>query len=270
MKRNFKVFLLSLVLILVLSLTFGCTEETLDPVLDKEDTSLDNMTISSGFLNEKYIEGDKMIVEIGYVKGDSTAYGGNLKLNLMAEELFDDLEPLKHYLIAYDKDYNIISIQTNEVVAEIMEAGQEEENTEIITEEINSIENFDTSDLTMLDSYSVDIFGDEVEETISMYTDAKKDPEGNIMWDDGQRWILAVEASDKSFILIDDYFQLASIEYFVYTIDDEFYISTVSSGTANLTMTNYRYNGENDSFKKVIESDTSGNVNMIHKSLSGF
>lgn len=274
MKRKFKLLLLSLGIILVVGFTSACTEDALDPVdpvldEDVDDTSLGSMIMTSGFLNEKYIEDDKMILEIGYIQGDNEAYDGNLKLNLLTEDLFDDLETLEHYLVAYDTDYNIISIESNEIVAGLMMAGQESED-KIVNKEIESVKDLNTAELTLLDSYSVDIFGDGEEETISMYTDAAKDPEGNIMWDDGQKWTLAVEGSDKTFVLFDDYLQLASIEYFVYTVDEEFYISTVSSGTANLTMANYRYNRVDDTFEMVVESDTSGNVNMIHKSLSGF
>lgn len=275
MKKNFRWFLLSLGIILVLSFALACTDDVEDPVIeedplvDEEDNSLDSMIITSGFLNEKYIENDIMILEFGYIKGDNEAYAGNLKLNLLDEEIFDDLEPLDHYMVAYDEDYNIMALQSNEAVAELMLAGQEAESSQPI-EEIESVENMDTTDLTLLDSYSVDVFGDQEEETISMYTDAQKDPEGNIMWDDGQQWTLVVEGRDKDFVLFDDYLQLASIEYFVYTVDEEFYISTVSSGTANLTMTNYRYNRDKDTFEMVIESNTSGNVNMIHKSASNF
>ncbi|MGO1819180.1 MAG: hypothetical protein ACTH0S_05800 [Senegalia sp. (in: firmicutes)] len=63
--------------------------------------------------------------------------------------------------------------------------------------------------------------------------------------------------------------QLASMDFFIYTIDDDFYISTLNSGTANLTLTEYKYNKENQTFEKRIKSDTKGNVNMIYKSATG-
>lgn len=275
MKRNFKLLVLLLSFLLVAAFTTGCDEEDLnqvDPVeqvLDGEDASLESLNLMSGFLNEKYIEDDTMILEIGYIQGDNEAYDGNLKLNLLEEDLFDDLEPLEHFMVAYDQDYNIISIESDEIVAELMLAGQEGEDR-VLSGEIEAVSELNTAELTLLDSYSVDVFGDEQEEEISLYTDAGKDPEGNIMWDDGQRWTLAVEGADKTFVLFDDYLQLASLEYFVYTVDEEFYINTLSSGTANITMTNYRYNSDEDSFEMLVESDTSGNVNLIHKSLSGF
>ncbi len=275
MKRNFKLLVLLLSFLLVAAFTTACTDDDInqvDPVeqvLDGEDASLESLNLMSGFLNEKYIEDDTMILEIGYIQGDNEAYDGNLKLNLLEEELFDDLEPLEHFLVAYDSDYNIISIESDEIVTEIMMAGQESEN-KVLSGVIESVSELNTAELTLLDSYSVDVFGDGIEEEISLYTDAEKDPEGNIMWDDGQRWTLAVEGADKTFVLFDDYLQLASLEYFVYTVDEEFYITTLSSGTANITLTNYRYNRDEDSFEMLVESDTSGNVNVIHKSLSGF
>lgn len=268
MKRNFKLLLLSIGIILVISFAFGCTDDTQDPD-DDIPVVKDTMTISAGFLNEKYIENDTMIIEFGYIKGDNEAYEGNLKLQTEDSNLFDDLEPLEHYMISYDDAYNLISIESNKVVKELMLKGQMA-NGIIESEEITPSEDVDTSNLTLLDSYSIDIYGDEEDETISMYTDAEKDPEGNIMWDDGQTWKMIVEGMSDSFILFDDYLQLASVEYFIYTIDEDFYISTVNSGTANLTMTEYKYNKENNTFEKAVKSNTSGNVNMIHKSISGF
>lgn len=251
-----------------MALSFGCTED----ILDTDDQVIafeDSFTMHLGFLNEHYIENDKMIIELGYVKGDNEALAGNLRLHTEDDTLFDSLKPFQLYMVAYDENYNVISIEKTAQVADLVLDGQViDEPT--ITEEIQASSSLDTSGFTLLDSYSIDIYGDEEDEKISMYTDAEKDPEGNIMWDDGQNWTIVVQGKEGSFVLFDDYLQLASLEYFVYTVEDDFYIATVNSGTANLTMTEYLYIEESDIFEKTIKSDTSGNVNMIYKSLSGF
>lgn len=270
MKKTLKLILLSLGILTVMAFSFGCTEDFADP--DNDTSSLpDQLTISAGFLNEKYMENDIMTLEFGYIKGDNDAYTGNLKLQTDDDTLFDSLTHLKHYMIAYDGNYNLVFIENNPVIEDLILQGQDLEDTdELETEIIDYTEDVDLDELTLLDSYSVDIYNDGEDETISMYTDAEKDPEGNIMWDDGQTWKIIVEGTDKNFLLFDDYLQLASMEFFVYTVDDDFYISTISSGTANLTMENYKYNRENETFEKTVESNTSGNVNMIYKSISDF
>lgn len=268
MRKRSKILMLSIGLILVMALTFGCTEDSKDP--DDNTGKVESpMTLSAGFLNEKYIENETMTIELGYVKGDNEAYGGNLILKVKDESLFDELNNLQHYIVSYDEDYNVVSIESNPVVEEFILAGQQSESEKEVVV-IEPSEDLDTNNLTLLDSYSIDIYGDEEDEKISMYTTAEKDPEGNIMWDDGQNWTIAIEGKERDFIIFDDYLQLASLEFFVYTIDEDFYISTVNSGTANLTLTDYKYDKENNTFEKKIKSNTSGNVNMIYKSISSF
>ena len=99
-----------------------------------------------------------------------------------------------------------------------------------------------------------------------MYTSAQKDPDGNIMWDDGQRWVFIVEGEDEDYVLFDDYVQIGTIDFHIYTEDEEFNILTSHVGTANLTLSNYKYNNEKQVFEKTNAFDKSGNVNMIHKS----
>lgn len=280
MKRKSKILLFMLGLVLALSFTFGCEQEAESPV-DNDDKVLverEDANISAGFINDKYLEDNKMIVEFGYVKGDNSAYDGNLILEINDPDLFDKLELLDHYMIAYDDDNNLISIESNEIVKELMENESDIEESEPVVEEeeenqelevISSTDTIDTEAFTLLDTYSIDIYGDEEEEKVEMYVDAEKDEEGNIMWDDGQNWKMIVEGNDYSFILFEDYLQLSSMDFFIYTIDEDFYITTVNSGTANLTMTEYKYNRDNETFEKTIKSDTSGNVNMLYKSTLG-
>jgi len=152
-------------------------------------------------------------------------------------------------MFAYDDNNNLISIETNESIKEIMENGTKEEDKENKKEEkaevISSVKDIDIKDLTLLDSHSLNIYGDEKEEKVEMYVDAKKDDKGNVMWDDGQDWKLIIEGNEYSFVLFEGHLQLASMDFFIYTIDDDFYISTLNSGTANLTLTEYKYNKEN-------------------------
>lgn len=263
MKKNFKILMLSLTIILTMAFLFGCTEEIKDPDNDIVDVT-DSSKLTVGFLNEKYVEDEKMMIEIGYVRSNNDAFSGNLKLQVKDDNLFDSLNPLEFYIVAYDKDNNLTAIEKNTIVKDYVLQGQiEPAQTEVVV--VTAGDKIDTTDLTLLDSYSTNIFGDQEDETISMYTDATKDSQGNIMWDDGQNWKLVVHGKDNDFVLFDDYLQLGSIDFFAYTIDDEFYISTVNSGTANLTLKEYTFNKTDQTFESRVKSDISGNVNMLHK-----
>lgn len=122
------------------------------------------------------------------------------------------------------------------------------------------------SDLSLLDSYIIDFDNNGTDETISLYTAAEKDSNGEIMWDDGQKWKLLVEGTDTDYVLFDDYVQLGSIKFYVYTSDDEFYITTIQTSTASLKLTEYRFHKESNSFISNVKFETSGNVNMLHSS----
>ena len=270
MKRNIKLLLLALTVLFLISFAFGCTE---DVVNSEEDTVEidDSREMSIGFLNEKYIENEKMIIELGYVKENNDAFDGNLKLEIGDSDLFDSLEALELYIVSYDQDHNLVSIKREEQIKDfVFDDFDFDEDIVADAEEILPSGDLDLSGLTLLDSFDIDIYGEEELESISMYTDAQKDLEGNIMWDDGQNWKILVEGQDKSFILFDQYLQIASLEFFVYKVEDDFHISIINSGTANLTLMDYKYIEDREVFEKVIKSDTEGNVNMIYKSISGF
>ncbi|MDR7855366.1 hypothetical protein [Tissierella sp.] len=131
---------------------------------------------------------------------------------------------------------------------------------------IEATNKVDVAKLSLLDSYIFDIDGDGTEETISLYTAAEKDSKGEIMWDDGQNWKLLVEGVDKDYVLFDDYVQLGTIKFHVYTSDDDFYVSTIQTGTASLKFTEYSFDKETKNFISNVKFETTGNVNMLHSS----
>lgn len=59
--------------------------------------------------------------------------------------------------------------------------------------------------LSKFQDCSYDFDRDDVEETITLYTSAKKDSSGEFMWDDSQDWVLAVEGNNGIYILSDMY-----------------------------------------------------------------
>lgn len=131
---------------------------------------------------------------------------------------------------------------------------------------IEPVEKLNVDNLTVLDEYDFDFDKDGNEEKIAMYTVAQRDSNGNIAWDDGQDWKFIVHGTDKDYVLVDEYVQLGSINFNIYTIEDEFYIATYSARTASLVLNIYHYDRELDSFVMITPYKTEGNVNMIKSS----
>ncbi|MGO1527496.1 MAG: hypothetical protein ACTHWU_02090 [Senegalia sp. (in: firmicutes)] len=103
MKKKVKTLLLILVFTIVISITFGCTEEAKDPG-DNDENNGDNneavekevKNISAGFIKDKYLEDDNMMIEFSYTKNENNDYNNNLVVKTEDEDLFDELELLDH------------------------------------------------------------------------------------------------------------------------------------------------------------------------------
>lgn len=142
-----------------------------------------------------------------------------------------------------------------------------DERPKVEAKTINSTDKTSKENLSILDSYIIDINDDGSEEKIAMYVDAEIGPDGEIAWDDGQNWLFVVEGQDKEYILFDDYVQIGSIQFHIYDIqDDGFYITTTKSTTAGLTMTEYKFNKQESSFEAKEIYSTTGNVIMLYNS----
>lgn len=250
--------ILTLVFILILGSLSACTNGENPPIDEEDEVTKEELNLDFMQLGDKFIEDDKNYVNM------STS-GEDITLEIEDLELHDSLELEEFYLIAYDDNMTLHSIEKDEylksIVLKNMEQGIEDETTEIKPQD-----KVDLSNLTLLDQYIYDFNLDGFDEKISMYTAAQRDENGNIMWDDGQRWLFVVEGKDEDYVLFDDYVQLANINYHVYTEDDEFNIVSSYVGGANLTLSNYKYDTQNHVFLKSTSFDTSGNVNMLHSS----
>lgn len=253
MKSSYKKLALVFVIIGVLVISFGCTPKV-KPIVQEE------LTLNYGIL--RGLGEDENSIIMGFFSD-----GKNHTLKLENKELLDSLVPNEVYLVAYNKDNVVRSIKIDPDLKEmtlnattvipIDENGQSH---------IVPVDKVDVSHLTLLDEYIFDFDGDKQDEKISMYTAAGRAENGEMAWDDGQNWLIVVQDSDKDYVLFDDYVQLGSINYYVYTADDSFYIDTVQVGTASLTHKTYAYDKDSDSFKIKVQYTTSGNVNMLHSS----
>lgn len=253
MKNKYKIISFSILLILILSLSIGCTPT------DKDINNIEGGKIwmELGFLSDKYKEDNKQFVEIA-------PEGKTLELEILDDNLFNNLILDEYYMVSYNESKEVKSIEVNPFIKKLVIDSMEEDIVEESPVIISKSEKFDTGNLTLLDSYFLDIDKNGEDEKISMYTAAGRDSQGEIMWDDGQDWVILVEGKDSDYILFNDYVQIGSMQFFVYTIEDDVYISTITSSTANLKLKEYKFNRESEEFESSVKFTTQGNVIMLH------
>lgn len=258
MKKHIKNITFML-LVLSLSLAFGCNT-------DKNTAKVEEEVMVSGYVTEKTTEGENNYITLHVPK---TPEGGAIDIKLKAanKEDYEYFVENNYYLLSYGKDSLVIkNIQLNNPLGEAIAQGTEEETDNPERKPILPIEKIAIEDYTLLDSYKFDINEDGTEETIGLYTTAQRDSKGEIMWDDGQIWILAVHGKDKDYELFNSYVQLGGIQFYVFTADDTFHITTVENTTAGLKLTDYLYNKAENSFTPEIHYDVLGDVNMLYVS----
>jgi len=256
MKKGFRIFTL-MILVLSLSLAFGCTAN--------EDTAkTEEEVIVAGYVLDKITEGENSYITF-HIPITPEGQASDLKLKVVNKEDYDNLVENNYYLISYGKDsLEIKNIQPNNPLGEVISRGIGEGEGAVENEPIFPSNKLAIEDYTILDSYDYDIDGDGEEETIALYTTAQRDSNGEIMWDDGQVWLLAVHDSDKDYELYNNYLQLGSLQFYVFTSADSFHITTVENTTAGLKLVDYIFNKEDNSFTPKIHYNILGDVNMLH------
>ena len=257
MKINHRFISLVIVVLLAISLLSACAPKVDEP-LDNEE-----LLQNAGFIVEKTTVDGKNSIEIGN-------NGSSINLEVIDNDLFDTIEDDEFYIYTYNSNNILKSISKNETikgpVLNSMAQGIEPSDGEV-TDEISPVDKVPVDDLTILDQYEFDLKGNGDMESIATYTNAERNENGDIMWDDGQRWLIVVHSEDKDYVIFDDYVQLGQINSYIYSINGDFYIATLSSGTANLTLKLYIYNPDKDLFMETIPFNTDGNVNMLHTSV---
>ena len=261
MKFNHKNIGLILVVVLAIGLLSGCTPQ--EPPQNNE-IIIEDLSLATGFIQSKSKEDGKNFIEFS-IEGEDLK-GEYLKLEVVNESLFNSIEEDEFYIFSYNEDYLLRNAQRDFYLKDLVENNMGEDDENGVVEEIISVDPISLDSLTLLDEYIIDFNSDGYEEIICMYVAAGRDSNGEIMWDDGQRWVLVVHGDNKDYVLYDDYVQLGSIQFNVFTEDDEFYINTTSIRTASLTVSQYIYNEANDLFIQTTPYSIQGNVNMLHSS----
>lgn len=224
----------------------------------------DQIKIISGLVIEKNKTGESHFITVETF-GENENEIVKLVLKVEDESQWKAIEKDGYYFMTYFEKENssliLKEIEKNQTFGTIYESILEEEEPEIeeeIEEEIRekftaifpSSDKLDTSQLTLLDSEIIDFNGDGKKETISMYTTAQRDDNGEMMWDDGQKWFLLINDEDDEYVLFDDYVQLGTLEFWVFTSKDDYHIMTLQTGSAVLKLSDYTYDHEKGSFVK--------------------
>ncbi len=74
---------------------------------------------------------------------------------------------------------------------------------------------------TKLEQFSFNMDSDAAEESIELYTTASRGLDGDVLWDDGQKWLLVIADKNRYYSLFDEYVQLGSVYFNVATIGED-------------------------------------------------
>lgn len=219
-----------------------------------------NTFITSGLLLSKDEEGDSHSIILQILGEDKESELKEITIYVKNKKLWDGLKKDKYYYMTYSQDDSknktLIKAQLNESLREtIYDKALKEENKK--TEQEEKLEyvhlsgdKLDTSDLTLLDSKKVDLDRDGEDESIEMYTTAQRYDNGEIAWDDGQKWFLIIKDEDGEFVLFDDYIQLGALEFWVFTSKDDYHIATLQTGSATFKLSDFKYDNKEKGFVK--------------------
>ncbi|MGE5404503.1 MAG: hypothetical protein ACM3PP_06145 [Candidatus Saccharibacteria bacterium] len=102
---------------------------------------------------------------------------------------------------------------------------------------------------TMLRKVQVDADQDGAEESIELFTSAQRDSKGEMMWDDGQKWLLLLRDENKGYVLFDDRIQLGQMQFGAYVeTNGSFHVVTIQDNSVNIEYTDYLFNPQRNSF----------------------
>lgn len=125
--------------------------------------------------------------------------------------------------------------------------------------------------MTKLEEFSIDLDMDSTEENIELYTAAKRNAKGEMMWDDGQNWLLVVRDGDKSYPLLSGYVQLGQVYFTVSRIgpDQGHNIAVIVPTDSSFSVIGYSFDSEKKGFvrQQLYESEDD---NWIYSSIPDY
>ena len=134
-----------------------------------------------------------------------------------------------------------------------------------------SSESIDTKSMTKLDKFTYDLDLDNSEEWIELYTAAVRNEKGEMLWDDGQKWLLVVWDGEKAYPLLSEYVQLGSI-YFTISdngVGEATNINVMINTGSGHSLRAYTFSKDRDAFIGGTIYN-SKDTNFIHSSIPGY
>lgn len=128
-----------------------------------------------------------------------------------------------------------------------------------------------TEGMTKLSEYSHDLDLDNTEEKIELYTAAGRNEKGEMMWDDGQNWVLVVRDGERSYPLLSEYVQLGQVYFAVSNSEEEQLpnITVIVPAGASFSMLGYSFDKEKNGFTEELLYKSKDDI-WFYNSISGY
>lgn len=194
----------------------------------------------------------------GCARGFDELREENDNLNRVIEGMTDEIDSMR------DKASNLVS-EAEENWELLQKCIKERQTDDGGTAIVASAETIDMESWTLLDKTDYDLTGDGAMDEVKLYTSALKDDSGNIMWDDGQFFIVLVQAGEKTFELFNERIQIGRVYYSVFDGDEAGLFITVST-YAGIRFEKFTYSSEDNNFTHKIAFDTD-DTNIIHSNM---
>lgn len=181
----------------------------------------------------------------------------------------------KLYSIKNVEDYSTIAVETKlgyqvAIVEPDKSTSKKQDSSQDIVSPVK--EDPRTSEfVTKLKDFSFDYDKDNKEEKIVLYTAAGRNEKGEIMWDDGQNWLLVVVDDGKYYKLFSGYVQLGDVFFDVSTVGEKntSNITVLINTHCGLQVTECFYNKEKDCFEITTPYDVN-DKNVYFNSFPGY
>jgi len=122
---------------------------------------------------------------------------------------------------------------------------------------------------TLLDEQSFTLPGTEQHVRLQLSTSAHQE-QGQVHWDDNQQWRLTLRVNNELFVLHDSPIAIGKLDYWAYTQEGGFFVTTLVAASAQLTITTYQYLPQQQQLRVHHTYRTKGNTNLLRQSPSVF
>ena len=112
-----------------------------------------------------------------------------------------------------------------------------------------------------INRYTGDVDGDGADEDVILMTSAERNAEDEIIWNDGQEWILYIKDNDLTYVLLDKYIQTGNVYFEVldYYMNSgaEPRINVMVSTGSGFSMNSYTFDSDKNVYLEENVYDTS-------------